>query len=263
MSTTRLLTISCLTGLLAFGCQGKNKVLKSNLQIIALAYHNLADSNAERSGPKNVEELQKAFKPDAAAIQRVKDGELVVRWGLRLPGDFPEGTSNTVLAYEKNAPTKGGAVVMGDGQFRMMTAEEFNNSPLPVTEKERRAERAKLREQVQKIIAGKSDIHEINVAGQVLGVGDTALVSKWGSVEVMNLSPVRSTNSSFVFKEQGHFDTGGVVAGGTIKILGFTDDKSRALVEYTLPNGAQAAGVQAPSGVQYFISVISFTQMKK
>jgi PII-like signaling protein len=155
------------------------------------------------------------------------------------------------------------STLMGDGQFRMMTAEEFNNSPLPVTEKERRAERAKLREQVQKIIAGKSDIHEINVAGQVLGVGDTALVSKWGSVEVMNLSPVRSTNSSFVFKEQGHFDTGGVVAGGTIKILGFTDDKSRALVEYTLPNGAQAAGVQAPSGVQYFISVISFTQMKK
>jgi hypothetical protein len=71
MTTARVVTIFCLTGPLAFGCQGENKPLKSDLQVIALAYHNL---NAEGRGPKNVEELQRGFKPGAAAIQRVKNG---------------------------------------------------------------------------------------------------------------------------------------------------------------------------------------------
>jgi hypothetical protein len=106
------------------------------MKIIGLAYHTVNASQGR--GPKTIEELEKAFKPDASAIQRIKNGEIVVRWGLRIPGSFPEGTSNTVLLYEKDVPTQGGAVVMGDAGFRMMTAEEFKNSPLPVSGEQRR-----------------------------------------------------------------------------------------------------------------------------
>ena len=42
--------------------------------------------------------------------------------------DMKDGTSNTILAYEKDAPTKGGAVAYGDGSVRKLTAEEFKKA---------------------------------------------------------------------------------------------------------------------------------------
>jgi hypothetical protein len=39
------------------------------------------------------------------------------------------GTGNTVLGYEKDAPTKGGLVLMGDASVREMSADEFKNAP--------------------------------------------------------------------------------------------------------------------------------------
>jgi hypothetical protein len=116
--------------------------------------------------------------------------------------------------------------------------------------------------EVEKILGGKSDVKEVKVGEKTLKVGDTALISKWEWVDVMNLTPVKSANSTFVFKERGWFDSCGVDDGGTIKILGFTDDKARALVEYTTPRGAEAAGTKAPSGIQYFITVRRFAQLK-
>ena len=35
------------------------------------------------------------------------------------------GTSSTVLAYEKDVPTKGGQVAMADGQVKTMSADQF------------------------------------------------------------------------------------------------------------------------------------------
>ena len=40
-----------------------------------------------------------------------------------------EGSSNTVLGYEKDVPEKGGAVAMGDGSVKTMTAEQFKAAP--------------------------------------------------------------------------------------------------------------------------------------
>ncbi len=42
---------------------------------------------------------------------------------------MPAGTSNTVLAYAKDVPEKGGWVLMGDGTARQMTPEEFKKAP--------------------------------------------------------------------------------------------------------------------------------------
>jgi hypothetical protein len=122
---------------------------------------------------------------------------------------------------------------------------------------------AALKAEVEKIAGGRSRVTEVKVGDKVLKVGDTAPVKAWEWVDVMNLIPVESRNARFVFKEDGDFDRCGVDEGGTIKILGFTDDKTRALVEYTLPKGTKAAGTKAPSGVQYFILVSKFAQMKR
>jgi hypothetical protein len=53
------------------------------------------------------------------AVHSLKQGKYVVVWGVK------DKDSGTVLAYEKDAPTKGGAVLMADGTVREMTADEL------------------------------------------------------------------------------------------------------------------------------------------
>jgi hypothetical protein len=58
------------------------------------------------------------------AGEAFRKGELVYVWGTTLS---PGGTG--VVAYEKNAPTEGGWVLIQDGTVKQMTAEEFKAAP--------------------------------------------------------------------------------------------------------------------------------------
>ena len=49
--------------------------------------------------------------------------------------DMKDGTSNTVLAYEKDVPTKGGAALMGDGSVKKLSADEFKKAILAKAKK--------------------------------------------------------------------------------------------------------------------------------
>jgi hypothetical protein len=53
------------------------------------------------------------------AVAALKQGKFVIVWGVN------SKDSGTVLAYEKDAPTKGGAVLMADGSVKDMTAEQL------------------------------------------------------------------------------------------------------------------------------------------
>jgi hypothetical protein len=55
----------------------------------------------------------------AGGFTAIKEGNVVVVWGV-------SGTdSGTVLAYPKDAPEKGGPVLMADGKIKTMTADEL------------------------------------------------------------------------------------------------------------------------------------------
>jgi hypothetical protein len=54
-----------------------------------------------------------------ATVEALKAGKYVVVWGIS------SKDSGTVLAYDKDAPTKGGAVLMADGNVKTMTADEL------------------------------------------------------------------------------------------------------------------------------------------
>jgi hypothetical protein len=60
--------------------------------------------------------------------EAVEAGQIVVFWGAD-PARAPGGASNTVLAYDKDVPEKGGVVVMLSGTPGNMTAEEFKKAP--------------------------------------------------------------------------------------------------------------------------------------
>ena len=76
--------------------------------------------------PTGATDLTRYQKGWPSGFIQVKDGSVVVQWGTPIKVD----ASDTVLAYEKQAPETGGFVLMQDGQtIKKMTAEEFRAAP--------------------------------------------------------------------------------------------------------------------------------------
>jgi hypothetical protein len=67
-----------------------------------------------------LKDLQKNMHKEYQAVQQ---GDLVLLSGD--PGRAPAGASNTIVAYMRDAPTKGGVAAFLDGHARNITAQEF------------------------------------------------------------------------------------------------------------------------------------------
>jgi hypothetical protein len=91
------------------------------LKRIGLAYHNCSDKGKP---PASAEELAPYYENDPQVTAAIKDGTLVVYWNVKLL-ELMAGTSNTVLGYEKDAPAKGGLVLLADASVKTLTAAEF------------------------------------------------------------------------------------------------------------------------------------------
>jgi len=62
--------------------------------------------------------------------ESVRKGDVVVVWGVAMPGEGDTGKGTTdVIAYEKDAPTAGGFVLLHNGSVKQMTAAEFQSAP--------------------------------------------------------------------------------------------------------------------------------------
>jgi hypothetical protein len=100
------------------------------LKAIGIAYHNVNDQTMRP--PAGPDDLAPYLADFPEALQYLKSGEVVFVYGAPLKaimmGDV--GTSQTVLAYEKDAPTRGGLVLMADGATISMTPEEFRGATL-------------------------------------------------------------------------------------------------------------------------------------
>jgi hypothetical protein len=108
--------------------QADRQVL-DDLKVIGLAYHSFND--VKKRGPKDADELKPFLGENQSAYQGLKDGRYVFQWNVRMMDVMKgTGTSNTVLAYERDVPTRGGAVLTVDGSPQTMTAEEFKKAPL-------------------------------------------------------------------------------------------------------------------------------------
>jgi hypothetical protein len=121
------------------GCGESKQQLetKRDLQSIVMAYHSF-DSDRGRS-PHNAEELLAYEDPWARSLpanaatqsearKALQSGKYVVIWDveLLLPA---EKNSGKVLAYHRDVPEKGGAVCYQDGEFAVLTREEFERAP--------------------------------------------------------------------------------------------------------------------------------------
>jgi hypothetical protein len=93
---------------------------------IGLAYMNCATTGAP---PQNVEDLMQYLENDAAIGKLLRDGTVVVIWGIR-PGQV-QNASDKILAYEKDADDQGlRYVLMADMKaVRPMSNADFAKAP--------------------------------------------------------------------------------------------------------------------------------------
>jgi len=99
--------------------------IQNDLKQIGLAYHNC--HNATNKAPAKAEDLAPYFENDKRLLGLLKNKDIVFIYGVKLT-EMTDGTSNTVLAYDKDVPAKGGFVLYGDGSTKKLTADEFKKA---------------------------------------------------------------------------------------------------------------------------------------
>jgi hypothetical protein len=124
----RLIILALLPAVLfASGCgvrtAASRQKVANDLRQIGLAYHNY--NNERMKGPDRAEDLQ-PFLRDAPpdVYQSLASGRYVFIYGVKLT-DMQAGPATTVVGYEKDAPTQGGNVLMGDSTVQYVTADQF------------------------------------------------------------------------------------------------------------------------------------------
>jgi hypothetical protein len=122
--TTPVLFVLFALSLLPFGCSSGNKAgddlqrRKNDLGQFFEIYMQYVKAN--QRPPKQLSDLQRYQTIDPVPLKVVQNGDYIVVWGLDLGKD-----SGAVLAYEKDAPKQGGAVLLADGTVTTMTAEKL------------------------------------------------------------------------------------------------------------------------------------------
>ena len=77
--------------------------------------------------PRKPEDFNEYIDSMPSALERIKQGDFVVAWGVGR--STAAGAGQQILVYEKKAPAEGGAVLFRDGTVKQMTAEEFSAAP--------------------------------------------------------------------------------------------------------------------------------------
>ena len=123
---TVALTACCL---LVAGSARAADVTSTDLHVMGLAYQTYFENN--KKGPAKADDLKPYLgdkKEDAEKLlDLLKTEKVVFVYNVGLL-DMKDGTSNTVLAYEKDTPKKGGLALYGDGSVKKLSADDFKKA---------------------------------------------------------------------------------------------------------------------------------------
>jgi hypothetical protein len=108
---------------LAAGCRGSTVSADSRASIDLKDIHEMYMHfiKSQEKPPAQLSDLAKKEYEGIypAAVNGLRQGKYVVLWGVK------DKAAATPLAYEKDVPNQGGAVVMADGSVRAMTPDQF------------------------------------------------------------------------------------------------------------------------------------------
>lgn len=118
-----------LTLLILTGCGGKpvdegDPLSRNTRQLIGglSEIYSYAQVKLHRP-PAKVQEIEPYSRAETFVYPSVLRGDVVVLWGANI------GAGSAILAYEKDAPAKGGWVLLQDRSMKQMSAEEFKAAP--------------------------------------------------------------------------------------------------------------------------------------
>ena len=97
----------------------------NDIKQIAIAYHTYFSDN--NKAPTKADDLGRYLENSKKLLDALNSGSLVFAYGVT-PLQMTDGTSNTVLIYEKDIATRGGYVGYGDGSVKKLTADEFKKA---------------------------------------------------------------------------------------------------------------------------------------
>jgi len=99
--------------------------VQNQLQQIGIAYRNCAIT----APPRKIEELMPFLENDAKTEKLLRDGTIVVIWGVVI--DLVANGSETILAYEKDADEQGTRYVLmaNCSTVKAMSNDEFQKAP--------------------------------------------------------------------------------------------------------------------------------------
>jgi len=125
-SLTLALTVG---GLLACGGARAGDVTKDDMRQVGLAYHNYFSAN--NKAPATADDLAPFLDGGKDEVKRLvgllKKEQIVFIYNVGIL-DMEDGTSNTVLAYEREIAKSGGFALYGDGSVKTLTADEFKKA---------------------------------------------------------------------------------------------------------------------------------------
>ena len=104
-------------------CNGEDR----RIQLLSLKLGMQLYADVHKRGPGKLEDLDHYFTQmrNPALRKAIEDGEIVVVWEAKLhPYD---SDPDVIVAYEKDAVTRGGWVITKKGDRRQVTAEEFKS----------------------------------------------------------------------------------------------------------------------------------------
>jgi hypothetical protein len=130
IKTTSTLPLFVVLAVLAAGCGSTDQAAnmepqeKRELTEIFGMYRMYLKTHNQQP-PEKLSDLEQAKALGSPAPQLVREGKYVVVWGTK------NKDAETVLAYEKDAPTNGGWALMADGTVKRLDAEAFQSVPMP------------------------------------------------------------------------------------------------------------------------------------
>jgi len=138
--TFRVLSVALLFALgAAAGCGrsggggGGGDAKAATIQEVADLIRSSTQPNGQ--GPAKLADLSRAQELYPRGYEAVKSGEVVVNWGAGMKGEGEMSKGGDVVAYEKDAPTAGGYVLLSGGEIKHMTAAEYAAAPKPAGKK--------------------------------------------------------------------------------------------------------------------------------
>lgn len=128
IKTTSFVSLLLLLGFLVAGCGGNNQdpnadPQKEELSDIYGIYQMFVKTH--QKPPAALSDLKQFQAISPRAYQLLQEGKYIAVWGVN------EQSSETILAYEKDAPTNGGRAIMADGTVKRLDAPAFQNVPKP------------------------------------------------------------------------------------------------------------------------------------